>query len=296
MLDALPQPDDAPPVASQAAARATAFSDQDRSPFGDQTDTGDTMMTGQLQDQVAIVTGASNGIGRAIAEMYAGEGARTVLAARRIALLDEAVSGIRSRGGESLAVLTDLTQEEQIVALFATVIKTYGRLDILVNNAGVATHMNTEEISLAYWREVLDINVTAAFLCCREAIRIMKNQTPQGGRIINIGSVSAKTPRPDSLPYTTTKFAIQGMTHQLTMDGRKYGVVASIIHPGATLSSFTTRRGRTKAGPGATPDDYVMAAEDVARVAVLMAALPPEVNFYEATILPNHMRSFIGRG
>jgi NAD(P)-dependent dehydrogenase (short-subunit alcohol dehydrogenase family) len=254
------------------------------------------MMTGQLQDRVAIVTGASNGIGRAIAEMFAGEGARTVLAARRVESLDEVALGIRSRGGEVLAVPTDLTQEEQIVALFATVIKTYGRLDILVNNAGVATHVNTEEISLSYWREVLDINITAAFLCCREAIRIMKNQTPQGGRIINVGSVSAKTPRPDSLPYTTTKFAIQGMTHQLTADGRKYGVVASIIHPGATLSSFTTRRGRTKPGPGATPDDYVMAAEDVAKVAVLMASLPPEVNLYEATILPNHMRSFIGRG
>ncbi len=254
------------------------------------------MMTGQLQDRVAIVTGASNGIGRAIAEMFAGEGARTVLAARRVEMLDEVASGIRSRGGEALAAPTDLTQEEQIVALFATAIKTYGRLDILVNNAGVATHVNTEEISLAYWREVLDINITAAFLCCREAISIMKNQTPQGGRIINVGSVSAKTPRPDSLPYTTTKFAIQGMTHQLTVDGRKYGVVASIIHPGATLSSFTTRRGRTKAGPGATPEDYVMAAEDVAKVAVLMAALPPEVNLYEATILPNHMRSFIGRG
>jgi NADP-dependent 3-hydroxy acid dehydrogenase YdfG len=124
----------------------------------------------------------------------------------------------------------------------------------------------------------------------------MKDQKPQGGRIINMGSISAKTPRPDSLPYTTTKFAIQGMTHQLTMDGRKYGVVSSIIHPGATLSSFTTRRGRAKAGPGATPEDYVMAGEDVAKVAVLMAALPAEVNLYEATILPNQMRSFIGRG
>jgi NADP-dependent 3-hydroxy acid dehydrogenase YdfG len=124
----------------------------------------------------------------------------------------------------------------------------------------------------------------------------MKAQTPQGGRIINIGSVSAKTPRPDSLPYTTTKFGLQGMTHQLTMDGRKHNIVASIIHPGATLSSFTTRRGRTKAGAGEKPEDYVMTAEDVAKVAVLMAALPLEVNLYEATILPNHMRSFIGRG
>jgi NAD(P)-dependent dehydrogenase (short-subunit alcohol dehydrogenase family) len=142
----------------------------------------------------------------------------------------------------------------------------------------------------------MDINITAAFLCSREAIRIMKAQTPQGGRIINMGSISAIVPRPDSLPYTTSKFAIQGMTHQLTQDGRKHGIVASIIHPGATLSSFTTRRGRTQAGPGATPEDYVMTPEDVAKVAVLMAALPPEVNLYEATILPNHMRSFISRG
>jgi NAD(P)-dependent dehydrogenase (short-subunit alcohol dehydrogenase family) len=193
-------------------------------------------------------------------------------------------------------VPTDLTQEGEVIALFDTVRKSYGRLDVLVNNAGVATHLNTEDITLDYWREVLDINITAAFLCSREAIRIMKDQQPQGGRIINMGSVSAKTPRPDSLPYTTTKFAIQGMTHQLTMDGRKHNIVASIIHPGATLSSFSTRRGRTKAGPGPTPDDYVMAAEDVAKVALLMAALPPEVNLYEATILPNHMRSFIGRG
>jgi NADP-dependent 3-hydroxy acid dehydrogenase YdfG len=111
-----------------------------------------------------------------------------------------------------------------------------------------------------------------------------------------MGSISAKTPRPDSLPYTASKFAIQGMTHQLTMDGRKHNIVASIVHPGSTLSSFTTRRGRMTAGPGETPADYVMAAADVARVALLMAALPPEVNLYEATILPNHMRSFIGRG
>ncbi len=253
-------------------------------------------MSKQLQGKVAVVTGASNGIGRGIAETFAAEGARTVLVARRAQLLDEVASGIRSRGGEALPVPADLTQEAAIIALFATVTKTYGRLDVLVNNAGVATHINTEDISLEYWREVLDINLTAPFLCSREAVRIMKAQTPQGGRIINIGSVSAKTPRADSLPYTATKFAIQGMTHQLTMDGRKHNIVSSILHPGATLSSFTTRRGRAKSGPGATPEDYVMAAEDVAKVAVLMAALPPEVNLYEATILPNHMRSFIGRG
>jgi NAD(P)-dependent dehydrogenase (short-subunit alcohol dehydrogenase family) len=250
----------------------------------------------QLDGRVAIVTGASNGIGRGIAETFAANGAKTVLVARRAALLNEVAAGIKSRGGEALPLPADLTREQAIIALFATVQTAYGRLDVLVNNAGIATHRETEDITLEYWREALDINITAPFLCSREAVRMMKAQTPCGGRIINIGSVSAKTPRPDSLPYTTTKFALQGMTHQLTMDGRKYNIVASIIHPGATLSSFTTRRGRTKAGPGERPEDYVMAAEDVAKVAVLMAALPPEVNLYEATILPNHMRSFIGRG
>ena len=253
-------------------------------------------MAGQLHDKVAIVTGASNGIGRGIAETFAAEGAKTVLVARRASVLEEVASGIRAGGGQALPAPTDLTQEDQVVALFAKVKEAFGRLDILVNNAGVPTHINTEDITLQYWREVLDINITAAFLCSREAVRIMKEQTPQGGRIINMGSVSAKTPRPDSLPYTTTKFAIQGMTHQLTMDGRKHNIVASIIHPGATLSSFSTRRGRMTSGAGKTPDDYVMAAEDVAKVAVLMCALPGEVNLYEATILPNHMRSFIGRG
>jgi len=253
-------------------------------------------MAKQLQGKIVIVTGASDGIGRGIAEAFAAEGARTVLLARRAALLDEVAAGIKMNGGEALALPGDLTREDEIVALFATVQRSFGRLDVLVNNAGIATHRETEDISLDYWRAALDINITAPFLCSREAIRIMKAQVPQGGRIINIGSVSAKTPRRDSLPYTVTKFGLQGMTHQLTMDGRKHDIVASIIHPGATLSSFTVRRGRTKAGPGERQDDYVMAAEDVAKVAVLMAALPPEVNLYEATILPNHMRSFIGRG
>lgn len=250
----------------------------------------------QLQGKIAIVTGASNGIGRGIAETFAAEGAKTVLVARRKELLDEVAAGIKARGGEALPVVADLTREDAVTALFATVAKTYRRLDVLVNNAGIATHCNTEDITLDYWSDALAINITAPFLCAREAIRLMKAQEPKGGRIINIGSVSAKTPRPDSLPYTVSKFGLQGMTHQLTMDGRKHNIVASILHPGATLSSFTTRRGRTQAGAGATPEDYVMAAEDVAKVAVLMASLPPEVNLYEATILPNHMRSFIGRG
>jgi NAD(P)-dependent dehydrogenase (short-subunit alcohol dehydrogenase family) len=253
-------------------------------------------MAGQLQGKVAIVTGASNGIGRGIAETFAAEGAKTVLVARRAELLEEVAAGIKAKGGEALPLPADLTKESEILALFKRAVETFGRLDVLVNNAGIATHKNTEDITLDYWNEALAINITAPFLCAREAIRIMKAQQPQGGRIINIGSVSAKTPRADSLPYTTTKFGLQGMTHQLTMDGRKHNIVASILHPGATLSAFSTRRGRTKAGREKSDDDYIMAAEDVARVAMLMAALPDEVNLYEATILPNSMKSFIGRG
>jgi NAD(P)-dependent dehydrogenase (short-subunit alcohol dehydrogenase family) len=253
-------------------------------------------MTKQLQDRVAIVTGASNGIGRGIAEMFAAEGAKTVLAARRKDVLEEVAQGIRSKGGTALPIPTDVTSEDQVVALFAKAKDVFGRVDIILNNAGVPTSTPTEDITLKYWEDVMAVNLTAVFLCSREAINHMKNQTPQGGRIINMGSISAKTPRPDSLPYTATKFAVQGMTHQLTMDGRKYGVVSSVIHPGSTLSGFTTRRGRNKPGAGETPQDYVMSTDDVARIAVLMCSLPPEVNLYEATILPNHMRSFISRG
>lgn len=253
-------------------------------------------MAKQLENRVAIVTGASSGIGRGIAEAFAAEGAKTVLAARRKPVLDEMAAAMRGAGGDVLVVPTDVTKEAEVAALFEKTRSAYGRVDIVVNNAGVAAGRPIDEMTLQYWTEVIDVNLTAAFLVSREAVKAMKAQAPQGGRIINIGSVSAKTPRADSIAYTATKFALHGMTHQLTMDGRKYGVVASIIHPGATLSSFSARRGRLTAGPGSTPQDYIMAAADVARVAVLMCALPPEVNLYEATILPNQMPSFIGRG
>ncbi len=253
-------------------------------------------MVRALQDRIAIVTGASNGIGKGIAEAFAAAGAKVVLVARRKDVLDGVARGIVAAGGQAMAAPCDVTNEGEVVALFQRARDAYGRVDIVVNNAGVASGTAIDALSLAAWNDVVSINLTAVFLMCREAVKTMKAQTPQGGRIINMGSVSAKTPRPDSIAYTATKHAIQGMTHQLTMDGRQYGVVASVIHPGATLSSFTSRRGRTQAGAGATPDDYVMSAADVAKVAVLMCSLPPEVNLYEATILPNNMRSFIGRG
>jgi NAD(P)-dependent dehydrogenase (short-subunit alcohol dehydrogenase family) len=250
-----------------------------------------------MTGRVAIVTGASSGIGEAIATAFAAEGAQVVLGGRRAEELERVKSAIAAAGGTALAVPGDVRSENDILALFAATMQAYGRLDVLVNNAGVTAAKPIEEMSLEYWNDIVATNLTSAFLASREAIKIMKSQDPQGGRIISMGSISQKTPRPESLGYTATKHALQGLTHQLTRDGRNYGVVASIIHPGSTLSGFTMRTsGRTKAGAGATPQQYVMAAQDVARIALLMATLPPEVNLFEATILPNQMRSFIDRG
>jgi NAD(P)-dependent dehydrogenase (short-subunit alcohol dehydrogenase family) len=245
----------------------------------------------RLQDRVAVVTGASSGLGRAIAEAFAEEGAKVVLAARRAAVLEEVARGIRAKGGEAAVVPTDVTKEAEVQELFAQAGKIYGRVDILVNNAGLPNFKPTEEMSLKEWQEIVDLNLTAVFLCSREALKVMKGQG--GGRIINMGSISAWSPRPHSIGYTSTKAAVEALTRSLTYDGRAYGVVASVIHPGAAATGFT--KGRTP-GAGATPQDYLMAPEHIAQIAVLMCTLPPEVNLFDATILPNHQRSFIGRG
>jgi NAD(P)-dependent dehydrogenase (short-subunit alcohol dehydrogenase family) len=253
-------------------------------------------MAESLSGKCVIITGASGGIGEGLALAFGREGANVVLAARRRDELERVAGLIAAAGGHALVVPTDMTSESDVVALVSTAKQTYGRVDVLVNNAGRTAHQPIDETSLEFWNDVLAVNLTSAFLASREAVKAMKAQSPQGGRIITIGSISQKTPRPDSLGYTTTKHALHGLTHQLTMDGRAYGVVASIIHPGSTLSGFTAQSGRTKAGPGERPDQYIMVPDDVARVAVLMATLPPEVNLFEATILPNHMKSFIDRG
>ena len=246
----------------------------------------------QLQDKVAVITGASGGLGKGIAEVFAAQGAKVVLAARRAEVLEGVAAGIRAIGDTALAVPTDVTKEPQVIALFARAMQAHGRVDILVNNAGMASRTPIEDTTLEFWQSVVDLNLTAAFLCAREAVRIMKKQG--GGRIVNVGSISSITPRPNSSAYAATKCAIDGLTHSLTMDGRAYGVVASVVRPGSTASSFNAARGGP--GPGKRPEDYIMATEDLARVVLLMCSLPPEVNLFEATLLPNHMISFIGRG
>jgi NAD(P)-dependent dehydrogenase (short-subunit alcohol dehydrogenase family) len=181
---------------------------------------------------------------------------------------------------------------EQVERLAEAGWNVFGKLDILVNNAGMATRTPTWQMSLEMWQQVIDLNLTAAFLCSREAFKFMKDHG--GGRIINIGSISAQTPRPNAAPYAATKMAIEGLTRSLTLDGRPYNIVSSVIHPGPTASNFNAARGG--AGPGATPADFIMYPHDIGRLATLMCSLPDEVNLFSSIILPNHMPSFIGRG
>ncbi len=240
-----------------------------------------------LTGRVAIVTGGNSGIGKAIAKAYAKEGAKIVLAARRADQLKEAVDEIKAAGGEALAVPTDVTKEPDVIALFEKTLAAYGRVDVLINNAGTVTRDKTEELSLAQWQKVIDVNLTGAFLCAREAFKVMKGQ--KQGRIINIGSVSAKVPRPNTIAYAASKFGLEGITRALALDAREHGVLVSILHPGNTVSGL----GRP-AQIGANPEGR-MEAEDLAQVAVLMATLPHEVNMLEALVLPRTM-PFLGRG
>jgi NAD(P)-dependent dehydrogenase (short-subunit alcohol dehydrogenase family) len=243
----------------------------------------------QLQDRVAIVTGASKGIGKAIAQAFAAEGAKVVIAARNRSELESVASEIAGDGGAASAIPTDVTVEADIVNLFAATQERHGRLDILVNNAGITIGMPTDQIPLRDWQRVVDTNLTGAFLCSREALKIMKPQ--RSGRIITIGSISSITPRPNGAAYAATKLALEGLTRSIALDYREYNIGASIIHLGATATSWMKVRPEQATGP-----DYHLQLDDVGRLAVFMASLPTEANMLEATILPIQQRSFIGRG
>lgn len=242
---------------------------------------------GQLTDRVAIVTGASTGIGQSIAKAFAKEGAKVALAARRREPLEAVAQAIEQAGGTALAVPTDVTVEEEVLNLFRRTTDTFGRVDILVNNAGVAVGKPTDELSLEAWRRVLDCNVTGAFLCSREAFKLMKRQ--RAGRILNIGSVSAKVPRAHSVAYTTSKFALEGLTRSLAVDGREHGVAACVLQPGNVVTPLWDGREDTMRREGA------MQPDDLARIALTMVTLPADVNLYEAIVLPLTM-PMLGRG
>ncbi len=241
---------------------------------------------GRLRGKIAVVTGASSGIGAAIAKEFAREGAAVVIAARRADRLKEIVDAIEADDGAAFARRTDARSEADIEALFAFVDKEFGRLDLLVNSAGIADHTPTVDLSLERWRDIVDTNLTSTFLCCRAAMRRMVKQ--KRGRIINIGSISAKSPRPNAIAYTSTKFAMEGMTRSLALDGREHGVTVSILHPGSTVTELVP--GMDEYGP-----EQSMNPADVAAIAALMASLPDGVNFMEALAFPIG-QAFLGRG
>ena len=245
--------------------------------------------------KVAIVTGAGSGIGRASALALHRAGYAVVLAGRRQDALDETAK--QAGGTNALAVATDVTDPASVAALFARAVEAHRRVDVIFNNAGTgAPPVPFDELTDAQWNNVVAINLTGSFLCAREAFRIMKRQNPQGGRIINNGSISAHAPRPNSAPYTATKHAITGLTKAISLDGRPHDIVASQIDIGNAGTEMTARMARgVPQANGTTMVEPVMNVQHVADAIVYMANLPLDANVQFITVMASKM-PFVGRG
>jgi len=243
-----------------------------------------------------VVTGAGSGIGRAAALALLEAGYRVVLAGRRTAAL-QAVAAESGAGGRALAVPTDVTLPDSVDALFSATRRAFGRLDLLFNNAGMgAPGVPFEDITYETWTSVVAVNLTGMFLCAQAAFRIMKDQDPRGGRIINNGSISAHAPRPDSAPYTATKHAVTGLTRSLSLDGRKYDIACGQIDVGNALTELSARMGKgVKQANGVIAIEPMMDVRQVAEAVVHMAGLPLEANVQFLTIMATKM-PFVGRG
>ncbi len=248
-------------------------------------------------DKVAVVTGAGTGIGRQVALALLREGYAVALAGRRAEPLNETAEMAGAAGSRALAVATDVSDPASVKALFAKTSEAFGRLDVLFNNAGIgAPPVPMEDLTFEQWKAVVDINLTGAFLCTQEAIRLMKAQTPRGGRIINNGSISAHVPRPFSAPYTATKHAITGLTRSTALDGRKHDIACGQIDIGNAATEMTARmKEGVPQADGSTAVEPTMDAEHVAQAVVHMAGLPLDVNVQFMTIMATKM-PFIGRG
>jgi NAD(P)-dependent dehydrogenase (short-subunit alcohol dehydrogenase family) len=247
--------------------------------------------------KVAIVTGAGSGIGKSAALALLQEGYAVVLAGRRQAPLEATASAAGAATSRTLVVPTDVGDPASVRALFARIRETFGRLDVLFNNAGGgAPPIPLEDLTYEQWKAVVDANLTGAFLCTQEAFKIMKSQTPMGGRIINNGSISAHAPRPNSAPYTATKHGITGLTKSTSLDGRKYNIACGQIDIGNAETEMTAvmRRGVPQAN-GTVAVEPTMAVDNVARAVVFMASLPLNANVQFITIMATQM-PFIGRG
>jgi NAD(P)-dependent dehydrogenase (short-subunit alcohol dehydrogenase family) len=248
-------------------------------------------------EKVAVVTGAGTGVGKHSALALMKDGYAVVLAGRRADMLEQTVKEGKAAGGRSLAVPTDVGDPAAVRALFKRTVEAFGRLDLLFNNAGMgAPAVNLEDLTYEQWKAVLDVNLTGAFLCTQEAFRIMKSQEPRGGRIINNGSISAHAPRPNSVPYTSTKHAITGLTKCTSLDGRKYDIACGQIDIGNAETPLTERmkKGVPQAN-GTVAVEPVMDVQHVARAVVYMASLPLDANVQFLTVMATKM-PFVGRG
>jgi NAD(P)-dependent dehydrogenase (short-subunit alcohol dehydrogenase family) len=239
---------------------------------------------GQLSGQVAIIAGGGSGIGKGIAKAFVDEGCAVVLAGRNAQRLEGAARELAQGSATAVAIPTDVTDEAEVVALFAQAMQRLGRLDILVNASGAFDGGPLESLTLSAWNNVIGACLTGPFLCTREAFKIMK---PAGhGRIINIGSISAQRSRENMAPYTTAKFAIEGLTHSAALEGRDFGIAVSCLHPG---NVYVERRAAVR------DQEPMMSTATIARAALLMATLPPDVNMLDAIVLPLTQK-YLGRG
>ena len=249
------------------------------------------------RQKVAVVTGAGSGIGKAVALALAGEGYAVVLAGRRAENLERAAREANPNDSRVLAVPTDVTNPGSVRALFDRTIDAFGRIDLLFNNAGVgAPGVPLDELTVDQWRTVVDTNLTGAFLCTQQAFRLMKAQTPKGGRIINNGSISAYVPRPQSAPYTATKHAITGLTRSTSLDGRPHDIACGQIDIGNAETELAAKMARgVPQANGTIAVEPLMDVQHVARAVVYMASLPLDANVQFMTVMATKM-PFIGRG
>ena len=247
--------------------------------------------------RVALITGGGSGIGRSSALGLLREGWTVVLTGRRMERLEETQQMAGDGAERTLAIVSDVSDPDSISALFARVREEYGRLDLLFNNAGSgAPPLPLEDLTLEQWQRVVDLNLTGAFLCTQEAFRIMKDQDPRGGRIINNGSISADRPRPNSSPYTATKHALTGLTKAVALDGRKYDIACGQIDIGNALTEMTAGIGRGVPQPnGERMQEPTFDVEHVADAIVYMAGLPLDANVPFITVMATKMPLF-GRG
>ena len=251
----------------------------------------------EKDQKISIVTGAGTGVGKSASLALADEGWTIVLAGRRKDPIEAVTNEIKSRGGNALAIVTDTSDTKSVKGLFEETKRAFGRLDLLFNNAGTnAPGVSLEDLSFEQWTNVVNVNLTGVFLCTQEAFRLMKAQTPMGGRIINNGSISAHVPRPGSAPYTATKHAVTGLTRSTSLDGRKYNIACGQIDIGNALTEMAARM--TKGVPqadGSIQIEPVMDVANVGKTVAHMASLPMEANVQFVTVMATNM-PFIGRG